>query len=86
MDDRPWRSDLGHAAVFAAGLAGLGVIQTFAFLATPAVARGELVEVLASWRPRPYPFHLVYPRHRQVSNRLEVFIDWLGERFQTGLG
>lgn len=72
-------------AHFAAGLAGLGVIQTFAFVARDAVARGELREVLPTWRPKPYPLHLVYPPNRHVSNRLRVFIDWVAEQFDARL-
>lgn len=41
-------------AHFAAGLAGLGVIQTFTFIAEPAGARGELVPILTRFQPRPY--------------------------------
>ena len=68
-------------AHYAAGLAGLGVVQTFAFLAQPAVERGELVSLLARYQPKPYPLHLVYPSNRHVSNRLRVFIDWVAEAF-----
>jgi len=72
-------------AHFAAGLAGLGVIQTFAFIARDALIRGDLVEVLPRWRPKPYPLHLVYPPNRHLSQRLRVFIDWMAERFETQL-
>lgn len=72
-------------AHFAAGLAGLGIIQTFAFIARDAVARGELHEILPAWQPRPYPLHLVYPPNRHLSNRLRVFIDWVAERFESQL-
>ena len=68
-------------AHFAAGLAGLGVMQTFAFLARPAIDRGELVPLLAKFQPPPYAFHLAYPPSRYVSNRLRVFIDWVAELF-----
>ena len=68
-------------AHFAAGLAGLGVMQTFSFLARPAVERGELVPLLPRFQPPPYPLHLAYPSNRYVSNRLRVFIDWAAELF-----
>jgi DNA-binding transcriptional LysR family regulator len=68
-------------AHFAAGLAGVGVIQTLSFLAQPAVDRGELVPVLTRFQPKPYPLHLAYPPNRHVSNRLRVFIDWAVEAF-----
>ena len=68
-------------AHFAAGLAGLGIIQTFAYTAHAQIASGTLVPVLADWQPPPYPFYVVYPPNRHVSNRLRVFIDWIAERF-----
>jgi LysR family transcriptional regulator, regulator for bpeEF and oprC len=66
-------------AHFAAGLSGLGVIQTFAFLAESAVSRGELVPILTRFAPRPYPLHVVYPPNRHVTSRLRAFIDWIVE-------
>ncbi|APR75875.1 Transcriptional regulator, LysR family protein [Minicystis rosea] len=68
----------GH---YAAGLAGAGICQVFAFLAADALARGELVEILAPYRPPPYPFHVAYPPNRHVSARLRVFLDWIVEVF-----
>ena len=70
-------------AHFAAGLAGLGVIQTFSFIVRPAVDRGELVPLLARFQPSPYEFHLAYPPNRYVSKRLRVFIGWTAELFGT---
>ena len=61
----------------AAGIAGLGIIQTFAYCAGPALLAGDLVEILKPWRPPSYPFHVVYPHNRHVTHRLRVFIDWL---------
>jgi DNA-binding transcriptional LysR family regulator len=62
-------------------LAGLGIAQTFAYAARPALRDGSLVEILKKWRPAPYPFHVVYPSNRHVSHRLRVFIDWLLTQF-----
>ncbi|MGP0719099.1 LysR substrate-binding domain-containing protein, partial [Escherichia coli] len=64
-------------AHIAAGEAGLGIVQTFTYSLKPELASGELVEILSAWRPAPYPFHVVYARHRHVPPRLRVFIDWL---------
>jgi DNA-binding transcriptional LysR family regulator len=65
----------------AAGLAGLGVIQTFTYAAAPHLASGALVPVLEKWQPARYPFYVVFPSNRYVSNRLRVFIDWAAELF-----
>jgi LysR family transcriptional regulator, regulator for bpeEF and oprC len=66
-------------AHLAAAIAGLGLVQTFTYAADAALRDKRLVEVLKSWRPPPYPFHVVYPESRHVTHRLRVFIDWLVE-------
>jgi len=68
-------------AHLAAGLAGLGIIQTFNYSLSLILRQGEMVEILHDWRPAGYPFHLVYPQNRHVTQRLRVFIDWLVECF-----
>lgn len=66
-------------AHLAAALAGLGIVQTFTYAAGAALKSGALVEILKPWRPQAYPFHVVYPHNRHVTQRLRVFIDWLME-------
>ncbi len=70
----------GHLA---AGLAGLGVIQTFAYMAKPHIDSGALAPILEDWQHPPYPFHVAYPPNRYLSNRLRVFIDWIVDRFSA---
>lgn len=67
----------------AAGVAGLGVIQTFRYAAAAHLASGALVPILEKWQPAPYPFYVVFPSNRYVSNRLRVFIDWSSELFSA---
>jgi LysR family transcriptional regulator for bpeEF and oprC len=67
----------------AAGVAGLGIIRTFHFLARPYLESGALVPILQNWQPAPYPFHVVYPPNRHLSNRVRVFIDWIADRFSA---
>jgi len=69
----------------AAGRAGLGIIQTFAYCTRQALNHGELVEVLKEWRPPRFPFHVVYPQNRHLTHRLRVFINWLAETFPVHL-
>lgn len=73
-------------AHLAAGLAVLGIIQTFSYSANSALREGTLVEILKEWRPAVYPFHVVYPQNRHVPQRLRVFIDWLLEGFAQRVG
>ena len=62
-------------------LAGLGIGQTFRFMAAPHLRSGALKAVLADWtRPR-HPMHLVYPSARHLNAKLRVFSDWVAEVF-----
>ena len=72
-------------AHFAAGLAGLGIMQTFAYSAQGHIDSGALVSILPDWQPAPYPFYVVYPPNRHLSNRLRVFIDWIAARFDAAV-
>jgi LysR family transcriptional regulator for bpeEF and oprC len=68
-------------AHLAAGLAGIGVIQIFTFKVRPFIETGQLVSFLHGLEPPPYPYHVVYPRNRYLSQRVRVFIDWLVKMF-----
>jgi LysR family transcriptional regulator for bpeEF and oprC len=73
----------GHVAIddensyVAAAEAGLGIAQVPAFVLKEAMERGTLDLVLPDWFPEPSPLHVVYPRHRQLSSRVRVFVDWV---------
>jgi len=69
----------------AAAVAGLGIIQTFRYAAAADLQAGKLVEILAAWRPGNYPFHVVYPQNRHLTQRLRVFIGWLRDVFPERL-
>lgn len=66
----------------AAAVAGIGVAQTVSFMVRDAVARGELVEILADWPRDPIPLYIVYPQTRHLSNKVRVFVDWLARMLQ----
>ncbi|QNB06707.1 LysR family transcriptional regulator [Herbaspirillum frisingense] len=68
-----------------AALGGLGVVQTLSFTIKDALTQGTLIEVLPDWRPTPYPFHVMYPENRKLSNRVRIFIDWVAEVFKDAL-
>lgn len=61
----------------AAAKLGLGLIQVPRYHAAAALAAGELVAVLPEFPPAPTPVSLLYPRNRQLSPRVRVFMDWL---------
>jgi DNA-binding transcriptional LysR family regulator len=57
-------------------LAGLGIGQSFGFLAKPHIERSSLVEFLPEWKPENHTLHLVYPADRFPNPRLRAFADW----------
>ncbi|MDB5457310.1 MAG: LysR family transcriptional regulator, partial [Caulobacter sp.] len=65
---------------------GLGLIQVPRYHVQQDLADGTLVEVLADFPPSPTPVSLLYPRSRQLSPRVRVFIDWASREFAARLG
>lgn len=63
-------------------LAGLGIGQSFGFLARPHIKRGSLVEFLPEWKPENHTLHLVYPADRFPNPRLRAFADWAARIFE----
>lgn len=63
-------------------LAGLGIGQSFGFLARPHFKTGSLIELLPEWKPALRPLHLVYPADRFPNARLRVFADWAADIFK----
>ncbi|WP_336602261.1 LysR substrate-binding domain-containing protein [Paraburkholderia bengalensis] len=66
------------------GLQGLGLIQVPDFVANPHLRTGRLIEVLAPWRPAPFPVSAIYPHNRHLSPQVRVFVEWIAERFEIG--
>ncbi|GAB3672342.1 LysR family transcriptional regulator [Salinisphaera aquimarina] len=58
-------------------LAGLGLIQVPRLGVQALLDSGELIEVLADYRPAGMPVSLLYPHRRNLSRRVRVFMDWL---------
>ncbi|HEX7803701.1 MAG TPA: LysR family transcriptional regulator [Pseudoxanthomonas sp.] len=77
----------GAESYSAAARLGLGLIQAPRYNLEGDLARGTLVEVLPQHPPSPSPVSLLYPRNRQLSPRVRVFIDWVVETFaEAGRG
>lgn len=64
---------------FAACEAGYGLIQAPHYHAVRQLAEGSLVEVLPQWSVPTLALTALYPPHRQLSQRVRVFVDWLVE-------
>ncbi|WP_108662219.1 LysR family transcriptional regulator [Acuticoccus kandeliae] len=67
------------AAALAAN--GLGLIQAPRYRFTAALEAGTLVEVLPDTLPEPMPLNAIYAGNRQMSRRLDVFLDWVAGLF-----
>ncbi|OWO95177.1 LysR family transcriptional regulator [Rhizobium esperanzae] len=65
----------------AAARMGLGLIQIPRYHAEKDLSDGTLVQVLPDFPLTPTPVSLLYPRDRQLSPRVRVFIDWLVKVF-----
>ena len=66
-----------------AALQGLGLIQVPRFSVEQDLADGTLVECLPETPPSPTPVYVLYPRNRQLSLRVRVFIDWVAKEYAT---
>jgi DNA-binding transcriptional LysR family regulator len=62
---------------------GLGVAQLPRFHIERDLARGSLVAILNEWKLPSGPVSILYPRNRQLSPRVRVFIDWAMRQFQA---
>ncbi|CAG9184773.1 LysR family transcriptional regulator [Cupriavidus pampae] len=71
----------GAETVTAACRLGLGIIQLPRYSVEEELASGELVELLPQHAPPPLPVSLLYPRSRQLSPRVRVFMDWASQAF-----
>jgi len=62
-------------------LLGLGLAQMPVFHIERDIAKGRLVRVLSDYPLPPGPVSVLYPRNRQLSPRVRVFIDWIVQQF-----
>jgi DNA-binding transcriptional LysR family regulator len=76
----------GAESLVAAARLALGLIQVPRYHIESDLESGTLVAVLPEDPPSPTPVSLLYPRNRQLSPRVRVFIDWLVRVFGPGRG
>jgi DNA-binding transcriptional LysR family regulator len=63
-------------------LCGLGISQTFRYMAGPHLETGALVPLMTDWTRPAYQLNVVYPPTKHLSARLRAFVDWTVEVFQ----
>ena len=71
----------GPESYLATARLGLGLVQVPRFHAETDLANGTLIEVLPDCPPPSVPVSLLYPRNRQLSPRVRVFIDYVMRAF-----
>jgi DNA-binding transcriptional LysR family regulator len=76
----PFRITVTNSETYAAlARLGFGLMQAPRYRYAEDLAAGTLVEVLPEHPPSPLPISALYPKSRQLSPRVRVFIDWLVE-------
>jgi DNA-binding transcriptional LysR family regulator len=76
----PYRVTVTDTETYAAlARLGFGLMQVPRYRYEQDLAAGVLVEVMPDHPPTPTPISVLYPRNRQLSPRVRVFIDWLVE-------
>jgi DNA-binding transcriptional LysR family regulator len=73
-------------AVSACAQAGMGLAVLPDFLANPALANGQLVQVLPEWMLRDGGIHAVFPPSRYRPARVRLFVDILAETHKQLVG
>lgn len=67
----------------AACLAGLGIIQVPERGVKQALTERKLVEILPHFRAEPMPVSLIYPHRRNLTRRVQVFMEWLTQAMKN---
>ena len=68
-------------SLVAAARMGLGIIQVPRYHLRDSLDNGSLLPLLPQFPSTPMPVSLLYPRNRQLSPRVRVFIDWFSKVF-----
>ncbi|CAI2527651.1 LysR family transcriptional regulator [Serratia liquefaciens] len=68
-------------SLVAAAHMGLGIIQVPRYHLRDSMDNGSLLPLLPQFPSLPMPVSLLYPRNRQLSPRVRVFIDWFSKVF-----
>lgn len=77
---KPWmRTNNGDTAIHVA-VSGEGIVLQPDFLVEPAMARGELEEILPDYKARELGIHALFPSRKHVSARVRAFIGFLSEQ------
>ncbi|WP_251978794.1 LysR substrate-binding domain-containing protein [Salinicola avicenniae] len=79
-----WRGNSGPALLDAARK-GIGLAQLPDYYVKGALERGELISVLDRYQLTDTAVWAVYPRHRQLSSKIRLLVDFLVERLPEAI-
>ncbi|WP_205538325.1 LysR family transcriptional regulator [Pectobacterium versatile] len=65
-----------------AAIKGLGIILIPEEFVRPELESGELVEVMPEWAPDTHSLYAVYPYHKEQSQKVRLFIDFVMAAFR----
>ena len=71
----------GTESYLATARLGLGIVQIPRFHGVDDFTSGALVPLLGDHPPPSVPVSLLYPKNRQLSPRVRVFLDWAAREF-----
>jgi DNA-binding transcriptional LysR family regulator len=74
------------SAMAAVAIAGAGIAHLPRFLVETAIARGDLVELLADFRTAPSPVHILHTSTTLVPPKLRAFVEMMRTREQVSAG
>ncbi|MGY6037153.1 LysR family transcriptional regulator [Aeromonas sp. AE23HZ002T15] len=66
-----------------AAVQGLGVILVPAEFVSAELTDGALVELIPEWRPDTHALFAVYPFHKEQSQKVRLFIDFIAKALQS---
>jgi DNA-binding transcriptional LysR family regulator len=65
---------------------GCGLIQLPRYHVEDDLRSGRLVQVLGNFSGPGFPITALYPHRRQLSPRVRIFLDWVGQLFEEAFG
>lgn len=65
---------------------GCGLIQLPRYHIEDDLRSGHLIEVLADFSGPGFPITALYPHRRQLSPRVRIFLDWVGQLYEEAFG
>jgi DNA-binding transcriptional LysR family regulator len=66
-------------------LAGFGVLLKTEIEQRKDIESGALVRLLSDWQTEPYPLNALLPSGRFMPGRVRAFIDFLSDKFRSGM-